>query len=263
VAILSILALSFLRASTRMGPKEFLAALETGASNAVMVAVTCATASIIVGSVSMTGFGTKLANLIFYLSMGKLALALFFTMIVSIVCGMGMPATAVYVILISTAAPALLNMGVPILISHMFIFYFGTMAALTPPVALSCYAAASLAEANLNRLSFTAVKLALTGFLIPFMFVYNPGLLLMTGLWEAIYSLVTAIPGFAAMAVGVSGWFFGDLRLWSRGLFVVGAILLIWHGIATDLIGLAMILAAGLSQYHAYRRKSVFGTPGN
>ena len=257
VAILVIIALSFIRASTRMGAKEFLGALETGASNAVMVAVTCATASIIVGSISMTGFGTKLANLIFYLSMGNLALALFFTMLVSIICGMGMPATAVYVILISTAAPALLNMGVPILISHMFIFYFGTMAALTPPVALSCYAAASLAEANLNRLSFTAVKLALTGFLIPFMFVYNPGLLLMTGAWEAIYSLLTALPGFAAMAVGVSGWFFGDLSLRRRSLFIVGAVLLIWHGFVTDAIGLAMIAVAGASQYLSYRKTFV------
>ncbi|MDH4266732.1 MAG: TRAP transporter permease [Deltaproteobacteria bacterium] len=254
VSIVAIILLSFLRASTRMGIKEFLAALETGASNAVMVAVTCATASIIVGSVSFTGFGTKLASLIFYLSMGKLALALFFTMIVAIICGMGMPATPVYVILISTAAPAMLEMGVPIIISHMFIFYFGTMAAITPPVALSCYAAASLADADLNRLSFTAVKLALAGFLIPFMFVYNPGLLLMTGFWGAVYALMTALPGFAAMGIGISGWFLGDLNLWRRASLIVGAIFLIWHGVITDLIGLAMIVGAIGSQFYHHQR---------
>jgi TRAP transporter 4TM/12TM fusion protein len=254
VAILSIIGLSFIRSSTRMGFKEFLAALEMGASNAVMVAVTCFTASIVVGSVSMTGFGTKLASLIFYLAMGKMALALFFTAVVAIICGMGMPATPVYVILISTAAPALLNMGVPLLISHLFIFYFGTMAALTPPVALSCYAAASLAEANLNRLSFTALKLALVGFLIPFMFVYNPGLLLMTDTLGTIYALATALPGFVALAVGVSGWFFGDLHYGRRVLLLLGAPFLIWHGVVTDLIGLAMIVLAMLPQYLNYRK---------
>jgi TRAP transporter 4TM/12TM fusion protein len=257
LSILAIIAVSFLRASTRMGPKEFLAALETGASNAVMIGVTCATASIIVASVSITGFGTKLANLIFYLSMGKLALALFFTMIVAIVCGMGMPATPVYVILIATAAPAMLNMGVPVIISHLFIFYFGTMAALTPPVALSSYAAASLADANLNRLSFTALKLALAGFLIPFMFVYNPGLLLMTGPWGALYALFTALPGFAAMGIGISGWFYGELNSGRRILFVLGALFLIWHGLLTDLIGLAMILVAGLSQFYGSRKAAM------
>jgi TRAP transporter 4TM/12TM fusion protein len=254
VAIIAIIGLSFIRSSTRMGFKEFLAALEMGASNAVMVAVTCFTASIVVGSVSMTGFGTKLASLIFYLAMGKMALALFFTAVVAIICGMGMPATPVYVILISTAAPAMLNMGVPLLISHLFIFYFGTMAALTPPVALSCYAAASLAEANLNRLSFTALKLALVGFLIPFMFVYNPGLLLMTDTPGTIYALATALPGFVALAVGVSGWFCGDLNYGRRILLILGALFLIWHGIVTDLIGLAMIVLAMLTQYLNYKK---------
>jgi TRAP transporter 4TM/12TM fusion protein len=254
VAIIAIIGLSFIRSSTRMGFKEFLAALEMGASNAVMVAVTCFTASIVVGSVSMTGFGTKLASLIFYLAMGKMALALFFTAVVAIICGMGMPATPVYVILISTAAPAMLNMGVPLLISHLFIFYFGTMAALTPPVALSCYAAASLAEANLNRLSFTALKLALVGFLIPFMFVYNPGLLLMTDTLGTIYALATALPGFVALAVGVSGWFFGDLNYGRRILLILGALFLIWHGVVTDLIGLAMIVIAMLTQYLQYKK---------
>jgi TRAP-type uncharacterized transport system fused permease subunit len=168
-----------------------------------------------------------------------------------------MPATPVYVILIATAAPAMLNMGVPVIISHLFIFYFGTMAALTPPVALSSYAAASLADANLNRLSFTALKLALAGFLIPFMFVYNPGLLLMTGPWGALYALFSALPGFAAMGIGISGWFYGELNSGRRILFVLGALFLIWHGLLTDLIGLAMILAAGLSQFYDSRKATI------
>jgi TRAP-type uncharacterized transport system fused permease subunit len=201
----------------------------------------------------MTGFGTKLASLITSMSMGHLWIALFFTMIVAIVCGMGMPATPVYVILVSTAAPALLKMGVPILISHFFIYYFGTMAALTPPVALSCYAAASVAEADVTKLSFTALKLASAGFLIPFMFVYNPGLLMMTGFAGAIYALCTALPGFAAMAVGVSGYFYGNLNLWRRIFLLLGAIFLIWRGLVTDVIGIVMILTAWSTQYYLKR----------
>jgi len=254
VAIGAIILLSFVRASTRMRPKDFLAALEMGASNAVMVAVTCLTASIIVGSVSMTGFGTKLANLIMYAAMGKVFLALFFTMIVSIVCGMGMPATPVYVILISTAAPALLKMGVPVIVSHMFIFYFGTMAALTPPVALSCYAAASVADADVNKLSFTAVKLALVGFLIPYIFVYNHGLLLMTGPSDALYAVLTALPGFIAMGIGVSGWFYGYLNILVRVLLVLGSLFFIWSGIITDIIGLCIIVPVLAYKYYNAKR---------
>jgi len=259
VSILAIILLSFVRASTRMGIKQFFAALEMGATNAVMVAVTCATASIIVGSVSMTGFGTKLANLILYASMGKLFLALFFTMFVAIICGMGMPATPVYVILIATAAPALLQLGVPILVSHLFIFYFGTMAALTPPVALSCYAAASIANADVTRLSLTAVKLSLAGFLIPYMFVYNHGLLLMTGPMGALYALCTAIPGFIAMGIGISGWCYGHLNIWRRAFLIFGAILLIWSGIMTDLTGLLMIAIALLTQFYFFKKTKKMG----
>lgn len=254
VAIVAVVLLSFIRASTRMSFRDFFAALEKGASNALVVAVTCFTASIIVGSVSMTGFGTKLANLITTMSMGHLWLALFFTMIVAIVCGMGMPATPVYVILVSTAAPALLKMGVPIIVSHFFIYYFGTMAALTPPVALSCYAAASVANTGVTKLSFTALKLALAGFIIPFMFVYNPALLLMTDFKGAIYALSTAIPGFIAMAVAIAGYFYGSLNFWRKTFLFAGAMFLIWSGIITDVIGIALILFSGITQYFRHLR---------
>jgi TRAP-type uncharacterized transport system fused permease subunit len=140
-------------------------------------------------------------------------------------------------------------------VSHFFIYYFGTMAALTPPVALSCYAAASVAQADVTQLSFTSLKLALAGFLIPYIFVYNHGLLLMTGFMGALYALCTAIPGFIAMAVGVAGYFFGALPLWRRALLVAGSLFLIWGGLTTDGIGLAMILIAGLSQYYGSRGK--------
>jgi len=130
------------------------------------------------------------------------------------------------------------------------------MAALTPPVALSCYAAASVAGADVTRLSLIAVKLALAGFLIPYMFVYNHGLLLMTGPLGALYALSTAVPGFVAMAIGVSGWFYGNLTIWRRALLITGAVLLIWGGIATDLMGLAMIGASCLSQFYYFKNQS-------
>jgi len=174
------------------------------------------------------------------------------------IMGMGMPATPVYVILVSTAAPALLKMGVPLVISHMFIFYIGTMAALTPPVALSSYAAAAIAEANFNRLSFTALKLGAAGFLIPFIFVYHHGLLLMTGLTGALYALSTALPGFIALSIGMSGYFFMEMAVWKRALLIAGSILLIWPGYVTDMLGIGMIVLALIAQYllHLRREKS-------
>jgi len=168
--------------------------------------------------------------------------------------GMGMPATPVYVILVSTAAPALLKMGVPLVVSHMFIFYIGTMAALTPPVALSTYAAAAIAEANFNRLSFTALKLGAAGFLIPFIFVYDHGLMLMTGLSGALYALSTALPGFVALSVGMSGYFLTEMAIWKRAMLIAGSILLIWPGYITDLLGIGMIAIALLTQYMLHER---------
>jgi TRAP-type uncharacterized transport system fused permease subunit len=168
---------------------------------------------------------------------------------------MGMPATPVYVILVSTAAPALLKMGVPLVVSHMFIFYLGTMAALTPPVALSSYAAAAIAEANMNRLSFTALKLAAAGFLLPFVFVYHHGLLLMTGLSDTLYALFTALPGLVALSIGLSGYFYTEMVLWRRGLLIFGAILLIWPGYVTDTIGIGMIVLVLVTHYLLFRKK--------
>lgn len=249
MAILSIILLSFVRKSTRMKPLDFIAALEKGAGNASGIAITCIAASIIVGGVSMTGLGTKLAYFISVLSMGYLPLTLFFTAVVAIVMGMGMPATPVYVILVSTAAPALLKMGVPLVVSHMFIFYLGTMAALTPPVALSSYAAAAIAETNYVRLSFTALKLGVAGFLIPFIFVYHNGLLLMTGFTGAVYALLTALPGFVALSIGMSGYFFTEMVVWRRAILIAGSILLIWPGYVTDTMGIGMITIALITQY--------------
>lgn len=249
MAILSIIVLSFARKSTRMKPLDFIAALEKGAGNATGIAITCVAASIIVGGVSLTGLGTKLAYFISVLSLGSLPLTLFFTAVVGTVMGMGMPATPVYVILVSTAAPALLKMGVPLVVSHMFIFYIGTMAALTPPVALSSYAAAAVAEANFNRLSFTALKLGAAGFLIPFIFVYHKGLLLMTGVSGALYALLTALPGFIALSIGLSGYFLMEMAAWKRAFLIVGSILLIWPGYVTDTLGVGLIAVALMVQY--------------
>jgi TRAP transporter 4TM/12TM fusion protein len=261
MAILSIILLSFIRASTRMKPLDFIAALEKGASNATSIAVTCVAASIIVGGVSMTGLGTKLAFFISALSMGYLPLTLFFTAVVAVILGMGMPATPVYVILVSTAAPALLKMDVPLVVSHMFIFYIGTMSALTPPVALASYAAAAVAQTDYTRLSFTALKLASAGFLIPFIFVYHKGLLMMTDLTGILYALLTALPGFFALAVGMSGYFFAEMAVWRRALLIAGSILLIWPGYLTDTVGLGFIVFALVTQYLLHKKRKRMNIP--
>jgi TRAP-type uncharacterized transport system fused permease subunit len=244
-----------------MKPLDFIAALEKGASNATSIAVTCVAASIIVGGVSMTGLGTKLAFFISALSMGYLPLTLFFTAVVAVILGMGMPATPVYVILVSTAAPALLKMDVPLVVSHMFIFYIGTMSALTPPVALASYAAAAVAQTDYTRLSFTALKLASAGFLIPFIFVYHKGLLMMTDLTGILYALLTALPGFFALAVGMSGYFFAEMAVWRRALLIAGSILLIWPGYLTDTVGLGFIVFALVTQYLLHKKRKRMNIP--
>jgi TRAP-type uncharacterized transport system fused permease subunit len=154
-----------------------------------------------------------------------------------------------------------LKMGVPLVVSHMFIFYIGTMAALTPPVALSSYAAAAIAEANFTRLSFTALKLGAAGFLIPFIFIYHKGLLLMTGLNGALYALSTALPGFIALSIGMSGYFLTEMAVWRRALLIAGSILLIWPGYLTDILGFGMIVIALITQYLLHRRAKTRKNP--
>ncbi|MBL3538832.1 TRAP transporter permease [Aminivibrio sp.] len=244
VCIIVTVAIAMMKKSTRLNVKDVLDALENGARSAIGVSAACACAGIIIGVVTLTGVGLKIANGIVVLSGGSFFLTLVLTMVASIILGMGLPTTAKYIVLASMAAPAITKFGVPVLAAHMFIFYFGIVADLTPPVALVSYAAAGIAQSNPMKTGFTGLRLAMAGFLIPYIFVYNPGILLIdTTLPEVVLIAATSILGAFSLALAGSGFWMRPLNIIERLVLFGSAVSLIFPGIVTD-IGGALVLAA-------------------
>jgi len=242
-----------MKPETRMTPRRFVAALEDGARSAVEVAAACACAGIVVGVVTMTGLGLKLAGLIVTWSQGLLALALPLTMLASILLGMALPTTAKYVVLSTLAAPALVRLGVPPMAAHMFILYFGVVADITPPVALAAYAGAGVAGANAMKTGWAAVQIGLAAFIVPFMFAYSPSLVLIGSAGEIILASLTATVGVISLAAGIQGWILTRTRLWERVVCLGAALLLIRPGLVTDLVGLVGLSAVLVRQFAATR----------
>jgi len=221
--------------------RELLAALEQGARGAVGVAVACAGAGIIVGTVTLTGLGLKLATGLVDLSGGNLLLTLMFTMVTSIILGMGAPTTANYIITSTIAAPALMKLGVIPLAAHLFAFYFGIVADITPPVALAAFAGAGIAKADPFKTGVNATKLAIAAFLVPYFFVYSPDLLMINPGLHTVRIAVAALVGMIGVGAAVAGWFRTYSPWWERILFLVGGLLLIEPKLVTDLIGAALL----------------------
>jgi TRAP transporter 4TM/12TM fusion protein len=238
-AMASAIVVSFLKKSTRMNLIKVLKTLERGVLSALEVAMACACAGIIIGIFNLTGFGVRLSTILIEISQGNLLALLVLTMVSSLILGMGLPTTACYIILAVLVAPALVKIGVLPMAAHMFVFYFGIISAVTPPVAVAAYAGAGLANAPPARTGYTASKLAIAGFILPYMFVYGPELL-MVGSWPDIaLALVTSIIGVFLLAASVQGYFLKKAVLWERIMLFVAALLLIKPGIFTDLLGIA------------------------
>ncbi len=252
---LSIILVSFARRMTRMGWRKISEALEGGAKGILEVAATCACAGIIIGVMALTGLGVRISAGLIALSYNSLPLALFLTMIVSFILGMGLPTTAAYVICASTIAPAITQMGVPPLAAHMFIFYFACLSAITPPVALAAFAAAGIAQTGLWGVGLCAVKIAAAGYIIPYMFVYGPPLLMIGSWGEIIYATATACVGTVCLAGGLQGWFLKTIT-WPQRLGLIAAALgLIKPGWITDLIGAALLFLVIASVKWGYFKK--------
>ena len=235
-----------LRKSTRMGIRDILNAFAAGARGALGVAIACATAGIIIGVVTLTGLGLKLANGLVDLAGGNLLFTLFFTMITSLILGMGAPTTANYIITSTIAAPALILLKVAPLAAHMFVFYFGIIADLTPPVALAAYAGAGIAKSDPMKTGLIATKLAIGAFIVPYIFVYNPAMLLIgTTPFALAQNLITASCGMFGVGVAMIGYCLASMNRWERIWFIIGGLLLINPGTLTDALGMAM-LATGL-----------------
>lgn len=252
-AALAAIALSIicacLRKSTRIGLKEIVNGLIDGSKGVLGVLIACATAGIIIGVVTKTGVGLKVATALLDLSGGQLLPAMFFTMVTSLILGMGVPTTANYVITSTIAAPALVQMDVPVLAAHMFAFYFGIVADVTPPVALAAYAGAGIAGANPMRCGVIAAKLAIAAFIVPYIFVLAPELLMINATTLTIvYSALTAIIGMWGVSMAMIGFCQNALNSLQRVLFMAGGICMIIPGHITDLVGVVCLIAAFMWQ---------------
>jgi len=254
-AILATIFCSYLRRETRMSLSEIIAGFKEGATGAVEVAAACATAGIIIGSITVTGLGLKFSSLIIDLSMGYLLFALPLTAIACLALGMGVPTTASYIIISSLAVPALINYGVVAIAAHMFIFYFATRADVTPPVALAAYAGAGIAGANPSKTGYTAFWLGMAGYIIPFMFIYGPELLLIGSPFHILWATLTATVGIIFLAAGVQRCMFLKTTWYESLMFFAGALLLIKPGLTTDLFGFAFGGFALVSQMLRKRKE--------
>ncbi|OIJ10205.1 C4-dicarboxylate ABC transporter [Anaerobacillus arseniciselenatis] len=247
---------SLTRRDTRMSIKDLFQAFEQGARVALPVIAACASAGIIVGIVVFTGLGGKIAGGILDLAGGNFFLLLFFTMFACILLGMGLPTTANYVVTASMAAPALLEFGVPVIAAHMFVFYFGIVADITPPVSLAAYAGAGIAKANPMKSGITAFKIAIAAFIIPYVFVYNPVLVLEDATFATFTPvLLTALIGMAAISAAMMNYFIYTPLLIERiGLFAAGILLVYPGNLYVSGIGLVLLVIIGLIQFLRKRK---------
>jgi TRAP-type uncharacterized transport system fused permease subunit len=242
---------ALLRSTTRASVTlpNIISATVDGARNALAVALACASAGIIIGVVTLSGLGIVFTQVVVHLAENTLLVALILTMMAGIVLGMGMPTTPAYIIMTALLVPAIMRLGVVEPAAHLFAFYFAILSAITPPVALAVFAAAGLAKADLWRSGIAAVKIGCAGFIVPFMFVYEPALL-MIGDWTLILaSFATACAGILMFASGLHGYLITHTPVWQRALLIVGGLCLVKPGLYTDLAGavpVAVVIAAQL-----------------
>lgn len=248
-AIVLTIICACLRSNTRISFKQIVQGLIDGSKGVLGVLIACATAGIIIGVVTKTGVGLKVATALLDLSGGMLLPAMFFTMITSLILGMGVPTTANYVITSTIAAPALIQLQVPVLAAHMFAFYFGIVADVTPPVALAAFAGAGIAGANPMKCGVIAAKLAIAAFIVPYIFVLAPELLMINATPMAItYAAVTAVVGMWGVSMAMIGFCQNLLNIFQRLLFFVGGICMIIPGSMTDIVGVVLLAAAFMWQ---------------
>jgi TRAP transporter 4TM/12TM fusion protein len=246
---------ALLRKSTRhyVTLENIIAACVDGARNALPVALACASAGVVIGVVTLSGLGIVFTQYVVNLAQNTLLLALILTMLAGIVLGMGMPTTPAYIIMTALLIPAIIKFGVIPPAAHMFAFYFAILSAITPPVALAVYAAAGIAKSELWATGLAAVRIAATSFIVPFMFVYEPALL-MIGDWPTIiWSSLTAAAGVMIFAAGLHGYLVTPSSLWQSAVLVVAGLLLIDPGVLTSIIGAALTVIVVASQVLARR----------
>jgi TRAP transporter 4TM/12TM fusion protein len=250
----AVVILSFLRKETFMGFWTIVRALEESAKNTLGVAAACACAGIVIGVINLTGLGLRFTSLVLFIAGESLIPALVTTMLAGIVLGMGMPTTPAYIVQAALLIPALMKLGVMKIAAHMFVFYFSTISAITPPVAMAVYAAAGIGKAKLWPTGTWAIRIAAAGFIVPFMFVYFPSLLFIGSAFDIITSAVSASFGVIALAAAMMGWFVKEVKTWERIVLLAAALLLIKPGLYTDASGYILLILVVLEQ--KYWRRS-------
>jgi len=243
IAIVVAIVVSIFNKENRISFKRIWEALAAGGQGTITVAAACGVAGIIAGTITMTGLANVLINGIVALAGNHVIIALFLTMLCCIVLGMGVPTTANYCIMAATCAPILVRMGVPQIAAHFFVFYFGIVADLTPPVALAAYAGAAIAQANPMKTALTSTKLAIGAFIVPYIFALNPAMLFIdTNVWQIISISITSLIGMFALSASLEGYLFTHMPWYERIASAVGGLLLIYPGAVTDIIGVLLFV---------------------
>ncbi len=231
-------------------------ALQEGAKNALAVALACACSGIIIGVIFLTGAAVDFTAVVMRAAQDALVLALVLTALAGLVLGLGMPTTAAYIVMVALLIPTLIKLGAPAPAAHMFAFYFAILSAITPPVALAVFAAAGLAKANMWDSGWAAMRVAAAGYIVPFMFVYEPALLMLNG-WDqwliTLLAFVSATIGCMALAAGLHGYLLAACRMWERAVLVIAALLLIVPELYSSLVGIVLLVVIAVKQNLANR----------
>lgn len=254
-AILATVVVAMMRKNTRLDGRKLVSALRKGATGALQVAAVCACAGIVISIVSITGLGLTFSSVLIQLAHGNLFLLLVLAMIASLILGMGLPATPCYIILAVLAAPAIVEMKISPMAAHLFVFYFGCISAITPPVAVAAYAGAAIAGSDAMRTGYTAWRLGLAAFIVPFMFIYGPPLIMVGTIIEIIQASVTALIGVAFLAASIQGFFLTRLVPVERIFLFGAALLLIKPGWMTDLTGIVIGMIIAVIHVSRYRKE--------
>ena len=250
-------ALCMFKKEAVMSPAVLFDALSSGAKSSVTVAAACGVAGIIGGCITITGLASQIITAIITLSHGSVFVALFFTMLCCIVLGMGVPTTANYCIMASTCAPILIQLGIPVVAAHFFVFYFGIVADITPPVALAAYAGSAIAKSPPMKTAFNASKLAIGAFVVPYIFALNPAMLLIdTSAWQVALVVVTSLVGIFGVAAALNGFLFRRMNPLLRVVIAAGGLLMLDPGVVTDGIGVVLLAAVVALQYFGAKRKA-------
>ena len=259
VSILAAVIVGFLNKDERLTFKKIFEALEAGAKGAITVGVACAIAGMIAGCITVTGLASILINAIVQLAGSATFIGLILTMVCCIVLGMGVPTTANYCIMASTCAPILIKMGFPLVAAHFFVFYFGIVADITPPVALAAYAGSAIAKGNPMKTGINATKLAIAAFIVPYIFAYSPAMLFVnvTSVWEVIQIVLSALLGIFGVAAGLEGFMLRKMNLLFRLICIGGGLGLMIPGALSDLVGLVLIGGVFAIQYVQNKKEAL------